>query len=239
MFLPVSRAAASANGLAPGARCKIIPNFMPDEFSGPGQASLTGGYLSQLPAEPFLMFVGDLRREKGIDVLLAAYAGLAKAPPLVLIGKVWADTPRAFPPNVRVFKDWPNEAVLGAWQRCLMAIVPSVWPEPFGIVVIEAMAAGRPVIASRIGGIPDILDDGRAGWLVSPGDPVALRLALEQLLGDEALRDELGRAASRRASAYQAAAIVPQFERVYAELLRPPAEAHEPAAASEHRYQQL
>jgi glycosyltransferase involved in cell wall biosynthesis len=240
MFLPVSRAAASANGLAPGPRCQIIPNFMPEQGSGQGEAAAAAGpYVSQLPDGPFLLYVGDLRREKGIEVLLAAYAGLEHAPPLVLIGKVWADTPQAFPPNVRVFRNWPNEAVLEAWKRCHVAVVPSVWPEPFGIVVIEAMAAGRPIIASRIGGIPDILDDGRAGWLVPPGDPEALRRALGRLLREPALREDLGRAAGRRAAAYQAAAVVPQVERVYAGLLRQTDETHEPAAAGEHHYQQL
>ena len=228
MFLPVSQATADANGLTTGDRCRVIPNFMPDER---GPAGDQAAYLAQLPAGPFLLFVGDLRRDKGIDVLLAAYAALAQAPPLVLIGKVWADTPAVFPPDVMVFRNWPNEAVLAAWERCLMGLVPSVWPEPFGIVVIEALASGRPIVASRTGGIPEILSQGAAGVLVPPGDAVALQQAIERLLADTEAREALGRAARQRAAAFSAGAVVPRVEQVYAELLQPPVSAHAAHAA--------
>jgi glycosyltransferase involved in cell wall biosynthesis len=228
MFLPVSRATAAANGLAEGPRVTVIPNFMPDLHRPSGDQS---AYTSQLPREPFLLFVGDLRRDKGLEVLLAAYAGLPSAPPLVLIGKVWPETPAIWPANVRVLQNWPNEAVLAAWRRCLLGIVPSIWPEPFGIVVIEALAAGRPVIGSNIGGIPDILANGEAGVLVPPGDVLALRQSITDLLADTERRERLGRAAQRRAEAFEAAAVVPQIEQVYAGLLRQAYESHEPAVS--------
>jgi glycosyltransferase involved in cell wall biosynthesis len=228
LFLPVSQATAAGNGLSDDQRYEVIPNFMPDHRGPTGDQS---AYTAQLPDTPFLLFVGDLRRDKGIHVLLAAYAGLTHPPPLVLLGKVWADTPAVWPANVIVLRDWPNEAVLAAWQRSLMGIVPSLWPEPFGIVVIEAMASGRPVIASRIGGMPDILNDGEAGLLVPPGDVLALQRAIERLLTDAELREGLGQAAKRRAEAFEAATVVPRIERVYARLLRRSVETHEPAAA--------
>jgi glycosyltransferase involved in cell wall biosynthesis len=236
MFLPVSQATAVGNGLSDGDRYVIVPNFMPDDRV---ESTATERYTAQLPDEPFLLFVGDLRRDKGVDVLLSAYAGLAGAPPLVLIGKAWSETPASFPPNVMVFRDWPNEAVLAAWKRSLMALVPSVWPEPFGLVVIEAMASGRPVIASRIGGIPDIVGDSGAGLLVPPGDPAALRLSIERLLGDPGLRAAMGLAARRRAGSFRAAAVVPKIEQVYAAVLRQRPEQNETTTSSQHRYQQL
>lgn len=64
-----------------------------------------------------------------------------------------------------------------------MAVVPSLL-EPFGLVAIEAMAYGRPVVASRTGGLAEIVVDGETGRLVPPGDPQALAQALEELLGD-------------------------------------------------------
>lgn len=236
VFLPVSRATAAGNGLTSRDPYQIIPNFMPDNTGITGDVE---PYLAQLPDQEFLLFVGDLRRDKGIEVLLAAYAGLSGAPPLVLIGKVWPDTPTVFPPDVIVLKNWPNEAVLAAWERTLMAIVPSLWAEPFGIVIIEAMSSGRPIIASRIGGIPDIVSDGETGLLVAPGDPEALRQAIERLLADPALRERMGQAARKEAATYQASAIVPRIERIYQALLQNQRETHEPTASGEHYHQQL
>jgi glycosyltransferase involved in cell wall biosynthesis len=223
MFLPVSQATAVGNGLV-GSQLpfQVIPNFVPDDVRIPrGTAE---SYLAQLPSDGYLVFVGDLRRFKGINVLLRAYAGLTNAPPLVLIGKVWEETPTDFPPNVVVLKNWPNHAIMEAWRRSMVALVPSIWPEPFGIVVIEAMASGRPVIASHIGGIPDIVVDGETGLLVPPGDSEALRSAIQHLLADPELRERMGQAAKRKASEFQASAVVPHIEQVYSELL--PSEKH-------------
>jgi glycosyltransferase involved in cell wall biosynthesis len=200
----------------------VIPNFLPPS-SRPNPAEVEP-YLAQLPAEPFFLFVGDIRGDKGIDVLLPAYTQLSEAhshhaPPLVLIGKVWPDTPAELPPNTTLLKNWPNAAVLAAWERCLAAVVPSVWPEPFGIVVIEAMSRGRPVIGSRIGGIPEIVEDGRSGLLVTPGEVAALSQAMARLAADPGLADCMGEAARQRARLFTAGAVVPRIERVYTEVL--------------------
>jgi glycosyltransferase involved in cell wall biosynthesis len=235
-FIAVSQATAEGNGLTGKDRFEVIPNFMPDDRPATADQS---PYLAQLPQEPFLLFVGDLRRDKGLEVLLEAYRNLTAAPPLVLVGKAWAETPAEFLPGVTVLTDWPNEAVLAAWERSLIGIVPSLWPEPFGIVVIEAMAAGRPVVASRTGGIPDLVQDGETGLLFPPGDAKGLRLALEKLLGDPPLRERMGRAGKARAAAFQAAAVVPRIEQVYRDLLHFESEPHEPTHSGQHYYQQL
>jgi glycosyltransferase involved in cell wall biosynthesis len=62
----------------------------------------------------------------------------------------------------------------------------SVYPEPFGRVVVEAMLARTPVVAARAGGVPEIVTDGETGWLVTPGDPVALAVAIGEVLDDPA-----------------------------------------------------
>jgi glycosyltransferase involved in cell wall biosynthesis len=166
-----------------------------------------------------MLFVGDLRPMKGLDILLDAHAGLSDAPPLVLIGKVWPDTPAEYPSNTLMLGKWPNAAVLEAWNRAKIGLVPSVWAEPFGIVVIEAMAGGNPVIASNIGGIPEIVIDGETGILVPPSDPAALRAAMAKLLGDDALCRRMGKAAKRRAAEYEASAVVPRIEETYLSVL--------------------
>jgi glycosyltransferase involved in cell wall biosynthesis len=218
LFISVSQATAAGNQLAhtklPQA---VVPNFLPE--AAPVNAESLEPYLAQLPSEGFLLFVGDLRPIKGVDVLLQAYAGLCHAPPLVLIGKVWPDTPTELPPNTTLLKNWPNAAVRAAWERSMIGLAPSIWAEPFGIVVIEAMAGGTPVIASRTGGIPEIVVDGESGILVPPGDPLALRQAIERLLQDADLRERMGQAAKRRAAHFSAGAVAPQIEALYQRVL--------------------
>ncbi|MGA2164548.1 MAG: glycosyltransferase, partial [Solirubrobacteraceae bacterium] len=72
--------------------------------------------------------------------------------------------------------------------------IPSLWPEPFGLVGIEALAAGRPVVASLTGGIPDWLQDGVTGIGVRPGDVRGLALALDELLADPERQRAIGAA---------------------------------------------
>jgi glycosyltransferase involved in cell wall biosynthesis len=214
MFLPVSTAVASGNGLIGSSLpFQVIPNFVPDELDVDHVD--TEAYTAQLPDEDFILFVGDLSRDKGIHTLLNAYATLKDAPPLVLIGRRCQDTPAEFPSNVIFLNSWPHAAVMAAWRRCSIAVAPSAWPEPFGVVVLEAMAAGRPVIASRIGGLPDMVVDGETGLLVSPDDPAALRTALERLLTDRDLREQLGQAGQRRVEQFRAGAVIPRIEQVY------------------------
>lgn len=217
MYIAVSRATAQGNRLGEHLPQQVIANFLPEP--APEAQGELAPYLAELPDEPFLLFVGDLRRAKGLHILLEAYAELSGAPPLVLIGKTWHDTPRELPPNTLLFKDWPNVAVRAAWQRSLVGIVPSIWPEPFGIVLIEAMAGGSPVIASQIGGIAEIVIDGETGLLVPPGEPPALRAALARLIDDPALCRRMGEAARQRAADFAAGTVVPQIEAVYQRLL--------------------
>ena len=100
-------------------------------------------------------------------------------------------------------------------------ILPS-WEEPFGIVVLEAMAAGVSVIATDAGGPPEILDHGRAGVLVQPRDPSSLVDAVRQLASDDALRHQLReRAVERIRTHYDINLTVPRIEEFYAQLGRP------------------
>ena len=212
-YLAISSAVAVGNRLAERRLPhEVIPNF--STLPAPGHDSL----LDLLPDEPFLLFVGALGRHKGVDVLLEAYGRLDHAPPLVLIGARWPGMP-AVPDGVTVLHDWPPGAIAGAWQRCMIGLVPSAWAEPFGLVAVEAMQAGRPVIASDAGGLADIVVDGETGLLTRPGDPVALAAAVQRLVADEGLRRAMGRAGRSRATAFAPAAIVPRFERAYARVL--------------------
>ena len=219
LFLAVSQATAVGNGLA-GRRLpyQVVPNFILDGLDAAGQVD-TGPYLEQLPPQDFLLFVGDVVPDKGVNTLLAAYAGIQNAPPLVLIGRQTEQSPKNLPANVRLLGSFPHAAVLQAWKRSLIGLVPSEVPETFGLVALEAMAAGRPVVASRIGGLPDVVVDGDSGFLTPPGNVVALRQSMERLLGDAGLRERMGQAAARRAAEFSAGCVVPRIEQIYQQVL--------------------
>lgn len=227
LFIPVSRAVADGNALAGGrngraARYRVIPEFAPDDVAA--RRDEADPRLAALPRDDFLLYVGAFGRYKGVDVLLRAYAGLADAPPLVMIGYETSEYPLAgapIPPGVVVLKQWPHAAVMAAWRRCIVGIIPSVWPDPCPTVAIEAMASGRPVVATRIGGLPDLVSDGETGLLVPPDDPLALRAALARLIADSPLRERLGRAALHRFEQFRAGTVVSRYEDAYRELCAP------------------
>ncbi len=218
MFLAVSQITAKNNGLiGSGLPYQVIPNFVPDELEL--QIDSLNPLLEQLPEDGYLLFVGDLSGEKGVKVLLQAYADLKNAPPLVLIGRQTSDTTWELPPNVLMLGSWPHDAVMQAWKRSSIALVPSVWTEPFGMVVIEAMSTGRPVVASRVGGIPDIIAHGESGLLVSPGDADSLRQAIELLLAKPEMRQQMGINAERRSAEFRASAVIPRIEQIYHSII--------------------
>jgi glycosyltransferase involved in cell wall biosynthesis len=221
MFIPVSQAVAIGSGLV-GSRLpfQVVQNFIPADVVVP-QGDIEP-YVAQLPARDYLLFVGAFSRQKGMDMLLRAYARLANAPPLVLIGyqtPEWSLLSVDCPANVFVLKDWPRYAVMEAWRRSMIALLPSVGPESCPTVVMEAMSTGRPVIASRIGGLVELVAEGETGLLVQPGDPSALQQAIERLLADPNLRRSMGQAALRKVVQFQASTVVPRIEQVYEQVL--------------------
>jgi glycosyltransferase involved in cell wall biosynthesis len=219
MFLPVSMATAVGNGLIEKQLpFEIIPNFLPDKLDLP--SGEMDAYFSQLPDDGYLLFVGDLKLDKGVGVLLQAYADLQNPPPLVLIGRKRPDTPSDLPENVILMGSWPHAAVMEAYRRSSLVLVPSLTPETFGIVAIEAMAMGRPVIASDTGGLTDVVMDGETGFLVPRGDAVSLAQAMKRLIDDKPLRERMSKSALRRAQDFRASVVIPRIETVYRKLTR-------------------
>jgi glycosyltransferase involved in cell wall biosynthesis len=135
---------------------------------------------------PHVLYVGRLSPEKGIEELVAAADGL----PLRVVGAGPLRVPSAgFVP--------PSQ--LGPWyERAAVVAAPSR-REGYGVAAREAMAWGRAVVATRVGGLVDAVDDGITGLLVPARDVGALRAALERLLGDAELRTRLGAAARAKA----------------------------------------
>jgi len=196
---------------------RVIPSFREDDDAT--SAADLEPYLRQLPLEPYILFVGALRQEKGVAQLLSAYQQSGTSVPLVLIGTVERDTPRTFPAGVRVLQNFPHSAVMAAWARSLFGVVPSLWPEPLGSVVYEGMSQGKAVIGTRPGGHTDMIIDQKTGFLVPPGDVAALADAMRRLLDEPGLRESLGQAGRERAQQFTARVAVPEFERLYYQLV--------------------
>lgn len=100
-----------------------------------------------------------------------------------------------------------------------VVVVPSIEPEPFGLVAVEAMSAGLPMIASRIGALPELVEDGRTGLLSDPGDTASLLQAMRTLGASPSLRDEMGRKGKQRFERhFRVQRYVREFNEVYGEL---------------------
>ena len=175
-----------------------------------------------------VLFTGRLAKVKGADVLLEAFR------------QVSADRPQA---RLTVIGDGPDRARLEAlsadlvdagrvrflgWlgrdgvAECLagsaVVVVPSRWPEVFGRVVLEALQTGRAVVASRGGGLPELVGPDN-GLLVTPGDAGELAAALTGLLGDRELLERLGEGSARRAGRYRLDAVIDEHEQHYRAVL--------------------
>jgi glycosyltransferase involved in cell wall biosynthesis len=156
--------------------------LIPSAISAPGS-------VAEPDDPPHVLYVGRLSEEKGVRELAEAARDL----PLVVVG----DGPlRSLLPQTVGFV--PPHALRPYYDRASIVVVPSR-REGYGMVAREAMAHGRPVVATAVGGLPDVVEDGVTGLLVPPGDVRALREALERLLGDPGLRSRVGTAARVRA----------------------------------------
>jgi glycosyltransferase involved in cell wall biosynthesis len=170
--------ALAAEALALGVRARVVPSgvAIPEAVRSPEEP-------------PHVLFVGRLSEEKGIEDFLAATEGIPRV--IVGGGPLHDRIPEAvgFVP--------PSE--LGAYyERAAVVVCPSR-REGYGVVAREAMAYGRPVVATAVGGLLDAVEDGVTGRLVPADDPNVLHAAIGELLADEALRRRLG-AAGREAA---------------------------------------
>lgn len=174
------------------------------------------GYFARLPesevprvaAPRDILFAGRLTSPKGAHHLVAAFVQIAARFPesrLVLAGGapepgVLAAAARAGCADRIVVPGWLSGAALAAlFAEAAVFVLPSLWPEPFGIAALDAQARGIPVVASAVGGLPEWIEHGVTGVLVPPGDPAALTEALAGILADPAAARLLGERGRERA----------------------------------------
>lgn len=190
---------------------RVIPNFIPDEI-----------ILDEIPepkADAPLLFVGDLSPDKGVQTLLDAYEMLDSPPPLVLAGRTATPEAWRFPPGAHWTGPLPHEKVVELFRTARVVVVPSVWADPCPTVVLEAMAAGRPVVAAASGGILDMVVDGSTGLLVPPGDAGALADALAKVLADPGAARAFGVAGRERAHQFTVSSVVERLEQMYRDAI--------------------
>jgi glycosyltransferase involved in cell wall biosynthesis len=218
-YLTVSAAAADGSRAALPRDAPVIPHLplVSDDLLSLARDTPRPGFL---PSTEYLMFAGALAPHKGIHVLLAAHRKMRNRLPLVLLGAPRPDTPATDGPDVITVRNVPHPQVMASWLRASIAVVPSVWHETLGFVAVEAMIAGCPVVASDVGGLREVVQDGSTGRLVPAGDADALAEALDSLTEQAELRKRLGEAAAERARLFGARNVVPRIVEVYEDALR-------------------
>ena len=195
----------------------MIPNFYSPEPESSSEKEI------ELP-EDFILFVGTLAPFKGASLLIEAYYKLNPKTKLVLIGGKHPDYHYESMENILVIEDAPHDVVMEAMSRCRFAVFPSIWPEPFGIVAIEAMSQMKAVIASDSGGLKDVVIDGQTGILVPPNNSDKLAEAISHLLQSPDTTSQMGqRGHDRFLKNYTSQTVVPRIIDVYQSLILPQA----------------
>ena len=214
----------------PGRRLIALTDFARDKFVGSGLPEERivvkpnfidmGEPVASSDERAGILFVGRLSREKGLDTLVDA-ARLLPHVAFTVIGS-GPDEGRlraAAPGNMTFTGAVPNGAARAAMARASALVMPSIWYEGFPMTVLEAFAAGTPVIAARIGALPEIVAEG-VGLLFTPGDPSSLAAAIAQLLSDPSAMARMGEAGRERAATlYGPSANAVQLEAIYASVL--------------------
>lgn len=198
-------------------RVRCVPNALPWPIDPP----------VPLPERPVVLGLGRLTRDKGFDVLLRAFARVAEDVPSCTLAIGGEGPARAsletlaasLGIDARVtWTGWIDQAQTGACiDRARLVVVPSRWQEPFGLVALEAMQRGRPVVASRVGGLPEIVADDETGLLVAADDDRALAGAMMRALDAEHAA-RMGACARARARQFDWSACVDTYEALYREV---------------------
>jgi phosphatidyl-myo-inositol alpha-mannosyltransferase len=244
-LLPVSVSARRAVERVFPANYRIVPNGVDFEFfasARPGRPEpspvATDPETSAGEAEPAtrppraldrpqrILFVGAAVPRKGLGVMLEAYSTLRGrrnglelwvAGDGPLLARARRSVPERLRGEIRFLGSCDRRALRACHAVADLFCAPSLGRESFGMVLLEAMASGVPVIASDIDGYSEVVDPGVDGLLVSPGDPVALAGAMDYLLGDPTLRARLVRAGRRKAAGLRWERVAGVVEGIYFE----------------------
>jgi len=207
-------------------KIEIVPNAVDTDMFSPYKKNLLKEKWGI--SDSVILFVGRLKKEKGLEYLLHAYSEVKKRigeAKLVIVGegpergslrnlqKKLGVSDVFFLGSVR------NKFMPNIYVGCDVLVLPSI-SEPFGNVVIEAMATGKPVIGSYVGGMKDTIIHGVSGYHVYPGSIKQISKYLIKLLSNESLRRRLGKNARKRAiEEYNQKNVITRIERLYTNQL--------------------
>lgn len=181
------------------------------------------------PDPTTVLFVGRLYPEqKGLIPLLHAFALLPPALGLHLrlVGEDWGGRPiverlareHGLGDRITLTGPLPRAALLQEYARADLFVLPSLF-EPYGIVLMEAMAAGLPIVATRVGGVPEVVEEGKNALLVPPGNPIELAKAMELLAREREKRRSFARAGQERVQQFSWTRIIPQWVRLLEQMV--------------------
>ena len=174
---------------------------------------------------PRIAYLGMVKEAKGVYELLEAFGEVKKVHPdarLVVAGDGELEKLHYKACERDLLDDVETPGWIGAADKDALLQSASVFVLPSHVealpmALLEAMASGLPVVATRVGGIPEVVTDGREGWLVAPGDPASIADAVTRLLEDPSRRTAMGLAARRRvAEAFSVGAVLPRIESLWA-----------------------
>jgi glycosyltransferase involved in cell wall biosynthesis len=176
-----------------------------------------------------LLYMGRLSEEKGIKYLLKAMIDITKKIPTVHLNVVGTGPEKEnleelikklkLEKHVSLIGQVPNKDIEIYYKISNILIVPSICAEAFGLVGIEAMSVGRPVIGSRVGGIPEWLDDGKTGLLVDPGNSEQIAEKVIQLFSNIKLMEKMGENGRKKAEQFDIKKHIKEIEIVYQEVI--------------------
>ena len=215
-FLPISEVVSSAslNGVPSEKICEI-PSFVEDRIFAAARETARPDFL---PQGDFVLFVGALGAHKGVDLLLDAHRRMSSELPLVLVGSSRADTEqweRGGPRPVIVRTGVSHDQIMACFAAATVSVAPSRWQEPLGLTPIESMAAGTPVVVTRVGALPEVIVHESTGLVVPPADPAALASAIDRIVQNPALQAQYGAAGIERARLFTESAVVPRIIESY------------------------
>ena len=177
-----------------------VGGFSPITYVPNGARTLEHG--SPLPAQPTLLYAGRLEKFKGVDDLIRAMPAIIKFLPSTKLNIAgdggYSEELRSLVvqlnlhDSVTFLGHLNKEQIASQYQNSSAFVMPSTWPETFGKVGIEAMSAGRPVIACDVGGVRDWLENGKNGFLVAPHSPDQIATRAIELLRDNTLLEAMG-----------------------------------------------
>jgi glycosyltransferase involved in cell wall biosynthesis len=183
-------------------RLVVQPNFLPPDLLDPPPSPPLPGDAAP-DGKGYALFFGRLSREKGVATLIEAMARLPQSK-LVIAGdgpqqpELEALARRLAPGRVRFAGYQPPEKLQATLRRASLVIVPSEWYENCPYAILETFAAGKPVVASRIGGIPELVQHGQDGLLFEPGNAGEMADCIRTLAVDSCLRRQLGQSARKK-----------------------------------------